>query len=68
INRFAQKAPQTLAVAVLAPFSGFIDKETARGEHPITRIKMAFQSGTVPTGVGTFCAVIFIFVLFVFKG
>ena len=68
INRFAQKAPQTLAVAVLAPFSSFFDKELTRGEHPTTRIRMAFESGTVPTGVGAFCAVIFIFVMFLVKG
>ena len=68
INRFAQKAPQTLAVVVLAPFSSFFDKEVTRGEHPTTRIKMAFESGTVPTGVGAFCAVIFIFVMFLVKG
>ena len=68
INRFAQKAPQTLAVAVLTPFSSFFDKEATQGEHPATRIKMAFQSGTVPTGVGAFCAVTFIFVMFIMKG
>ncbi|WP_300667516.1 Na(+)/H(+) antiporter subunit D [Desulfoluna sp.] len=68
INHFAQKAPQSLAIALMAPLSHLSSKGHSDQADLSERIKQAFQTGTVPSGVGAFVAVLFIFLLYAVRG
>lgn len=69
INAFAQKAPEALALFVLAPFAPLLGKpqEGVQADFP-TRVKAAFRTGTVPSGLGAFAAVLSIFILYAVRG
>jgi len=68
LNRFAQKAPESVAVVLLAPFTHLFDKGNPSQAKLSERVRGAFQTGTVPSGVGAFVAVLFIFLLYAVRG
>ena len=68
VNRFAQKAPESIAVALMAPFNHLLGNGNAGQADLSERVKQAFRTGTVPTGVGAFIAVLFIFILYAVRG
>ncbi len=68
INRFAQKAPESIAAMVMAPFAQLSDKSKTYQTDLTERVRQAFQTGTIPSGVGAFIAVLSIFLLYAVRG
>jgi hypothetical protein len=68
INRFAQRAPESVAVFFMAPFSHLFGKGDASQADLSERVRLAFRTGTLPSGVGAFLGVLFIFLLFAVRG
>jgi multicomponent Na+:H+ antiporter subunit D len=63
INRFAQKAPATLAGLFLLPFKGLLTDEPTDDATFTSRITKAFDSGSLPVGLTALVATVFIMVL-----
>lgn len=68
VNRFAQGAPESIAVALMAPFTHLFGKGNPSQADVSDRVRLAFRTGTVPSGVGAFIAVLFIFLLYAVRG
>jgi hypothetical protein len=52
----------------MAPFSHLAGKGNSAQANLSERVRLAFQTGTVPSGVGAFIAVLFIFLLYAVRG
>ena len=68
INRFAQRAPESVSLAVMTPFIHLFGKKDDHQIHLEQRIRLAFQTGAIPSGLGAFIAVISIFLLYTVAG
>lgn len=67
ILRFAQTAPKTVSVILLAPLKPLFGKTGDSSDTYKARVESAFATGSIPVGISAAAATIFILILFLVK-